>query len=122
MCFYAVTSYKLHHVCVRCRVSFKRHARLREQPCPNCGRPLVCAGHDFAPPRRRDVRGWAVAAAVLAEGLPYEGRTACGCAREPRYRPRTRAELRARRVVAEREGLPLSEALSRPDPSTPTED
>ncbi|MFG2589927.1 hypothetical protein OG379_32795 [Streptomyces sp. NBC_01166] len=121
MCFYGMTYYKVHYACVPCRVSFKQHAyQGREHRCPNCARPLTCAGHDFAPPPRRDVRGWSVVAAVLGEGLRYEGRSACGCDREPRYRPRTRAELRARRAVAARDALPLAEALSRPDPLVPT--
>jgi hypothetical protein len=79
-----------------------------------------CAGraHDFAPPPRRDVRGWSVVAPVLGQGLRYEGRSACGCGcgcgcgEEHRYRPRTRAELRARQIVAARDGLPLAETLS----------
>lgn len=58
-------------------------------------------------------------AAVLGEGLRYEGRSVCGCGKEPKYRPRTRAEPRERRLVAARDGLPLSEALARPDPLTP---
>lgn len=61
-------------------------------------------------------------AAVLGEGLRYEGLSVCGCGKEPKYRPRTRAELRVRRTVAARDGLPLSEALSRPDPLTPLTD
>ncbi|SBT90329.1 hypothetical protein GA0115233_101766 [Streptomyces sp. DI166] len=118
-----MASYKLHYACLSCRVSFKRHADpRREHMCPNCSGPLTCAGHDFAPPRRRDVRKWAAVAAVLGEGLRYEGRTACGCGKEPKYRPRTRAEVRVRRTVAAREGLALSEALSRPDPLTPLMD
>lgn len=68
-----------------CRVSFKRHAEPgREHGCPNCGRPLMCACHDFAPPPRRDVRRWSVVAAVLGEGLRYEGRPVCGCSRPDR--------------------------------------
>jgi hypothetical protein len=121
VCFYAMTYYKLHYACVSCRVSFKQHAYpQREHLCPNCARPLICAGHDFAPPPRRDVRGWSVVAAVLGEGLRYEGRSACGCGKEPKYRPRTRAELRVRRILATRDGLPLSETCSRPDPLTPS--
>lgn len=120
MCRYAMTSYKLHYVCISCRVSFKRQdGPRREHLCPNCSQPLICAGHDFAPPRRCNVRGWSVVAAVLGAGLRYEGLSVCGCGKEPKYRPRTRAELRARRSVAARQGLPLSEALSRRDPLTP---
>lgn len=123
MCFYAVTYYKLHYACVSCRVSFKQHAYpQREHVCPNCSQPLICAGHDFAPPPRRDVHAWSVVAAVLGEGLRYEGLSVCGCGKEPKYRPRTRSELRVRRVVAARDGLPLSETLSRPDPLTPSAD
>ncbi|MGV9318756.1 hypothetical protein [Streptomyces sp. NPDC003660] len=116
MCRYAVTPYKLHYACLSCRVSFKRHAD-REHACPNCARPLVCAGRDFAPPRRRDVAGWSVVAAVLGEGLRFDGRSGCGCAKEPKYRPRTRAELRVRRIVASRDGVPLAEVLARVDPA-----
>ncbi|MFE6888922.1 hypothetical protein [Streptomyces sp. NPDC057694] len=123
MCFYGEVYYKLHYVCVSCRVSFKRHTYpQREQPCPNCARPLVCAGHDFAPPRRRDARGWSVVAAVLAAGLRYEGRSACGCDREPRFRPRTRSELRARQAVAARDGLAHAEVFARVDPWAPSGD
>ncbi|GGW58080.1 hypothetical protein GCM10010503_38880 [Streptomyces lucensis JCM 4490] len=57
-------------------------------------------------------------AAVLGEGLRYEGRSVCGCGKEPKYRPRTRAELRVRRIIAARDGLPLSQVLARPDPLT----
>lgn len=109
-----MTSYKLHYACVSCRVSFKRHPadEGREHACPNCARPLLCAGHDFAPPPRRDARAWSVVAAVLAEGLRYEGRSPCGCTREPEPRPRTRAELRADRIAAERAGVSLAERLT----------
>ncbi|MFI5722182.1 hypothetical protein [Streptomyces cyaneofuscatus] len=123
MCHYAMTRYKLHFACVPCRVSFKRHfAGDREQPCPNCGRALVCAGHDFAPPPRRNAAAWAAVSAVLAAGLRYEGLEPCGCGRRPRYRPRTRADVRARRIVAARTGLTAAEAFARRDPLTPEAD
>ncbi|MCX5414639.1 hypothetical protein [Streptomyces sp. NBC_00059] len=123
MCFYAETSYKLHYACVPCRVSFKKHQDpAGRHTCPNCSLPLLCAGHDFAAPPRRDVRAWSVVAAVLGQGLRYEGRSACGCDREPEFRPRTRAELRARRVLSSRSGIPLSEALARRDPWPATEE
>ncbi|MFB9907068.1 hypothetical protein [Allokutzneria oryzae] len=117
MCFYAFAHYKLHYVCVACRVSFKKHhpAPNTEHLCPNCAAPLLCAGHDFAAPSRNDVRAWSVVATVLGEGLRYDGLTPCGCGKEPKYRPRTRAEVRTRRVAAQREGVPLSETLARRD-------
>ncbi|MFD5140679.1 hypothetical protein ACFWMX_31295 [Streptomyces sp. NPDC058378] len=89
---------------------------------PELRPPLVCAGHDFAPPSRRERRAWSVVAVVVGEGLRYEGLSARGCGKEPRYRPRTRAALRARRSAAVREGVPLSQVLSRPDPWIPTAD
>nr|WP_223188837.1 hypothetical protein [Streptomyces sp. TRM68416] len=79
----------------------------------------MCAGHDFAAPRRRDTKAWTVVAVVLAAGLRYEGLEACGCGKEPRFRPRTRAQVRARRIAAARTGTPLAELLGRPDPQTP---
>lgn len=118
MCTYAFVHYKLHFVCVDCRFSGKRHPRDdgRPHPCPRCGEPMANAGHDFAAPRRDDTRAWRAVAATLAAGLRYEGFEPCGCGREPRFRPRTSAEVRARRRVAERTGTPLPEVLGRPDP------
>lgn len=116
MCFYAVAHYKLHYVCLACRVGFKRHGAAN---CPSCGREMLCAGHDFAAPRRRDVRGWSVVETVLRAGLRYEGLSGCGCSKEPEYRPRTRAQVRAREAVAAREGAPPAEVLARPEPGEP---
>ncbi|ONM48060.1 hypothetical protein B0T44_10275 [Nocardia donostiensis] len=76
---------------------------------------MLCAGHDFAAPPHRDTRAWSVVAAVVGTGLRYEGFEPCGCGREPKYRPRTRAELRARRMFAARNTVPLDDALARPD-------
>ncbi|MGW4226405.1 hypothetical protein ACWEG1_23460 [Streptomyces bauhiniae] len=56
-------------------------------------------------------------AAVLGEGLRFDGRSGCGCRKEPKYRPRTRAELRMRRIVALRDGVALAEVLGRVDPA-----
>ncbi|WP_418959979.1 hypothetical protein [Streptomyces tritici] len=113
MCHYATTQYKLHYACVTCRVAFKRHPPEAgaHHPCPICSRPLLCAGHDFAAPPRRDTRAWSVVAALLAEGLRYEGRGTCGCTRTPRPRPRTRAQLRSDRVAAERADVTLARLL-----------
>ncbi len=80
---------------------------------------MVCAGHDFAVPRRRDIKAWTVVAAVLGAGLRYEGREPCGCGKDPKFRPRTRAQVRARRIAAARTGTPLADMLGREDPQTP---
>lgn len=102
--------------CVPCRKSHKYGWDGAEHRCPVCRRPMVVAGHDFAAPRRRDDSGWAAVAAVLAAGLRYEGFQTCGCGREPKFRPRTNADVRARLRLAERMGAPESEALAARDP------
>jgi hypothetical protein len=78
---------------------------------------MVFAGHDFAAPPRRDGSGWAAVAAVLEAGLKYEGFEPCGCGREPKFRPRTAAQVRARRRIAQRAGIPEAEALTARDPA-----
>ncbi|MFH9728066.1 hypothetical protein ACH4M4_34635 [Streptomyces sp. NPDC017254] len=113
MCYYAEKPYKPHYACVPCRVAFKRHPDSCGHRCPRCTEPMACAGHDFAAPPRRDTKAWTVAAAVLDAGLRYEGREPCGCGREPAFRPRTRAQLRARRIAAARTGTPLADLLGR---------
>ncbi|WP_309051398.1 hypothetical protein [Streptomyces sp.] len=118
MCVYGSLD-PMHYACVPCRVSFKRLPRAAGHPCPRCARPMVCAGRDFAAPRRRDRKAWSVVGVVLAAGLRYEGFEACGCGREPKFRPRTRAQVRARRVVAARTGVPLAEVLGRVEPTEP---
>ena len=118
MCYYALVHFKFHYVCIDCRVSVKRFPdrALPERPCPRCGLPMRVAGRDFAAPRRRDDAGWRAVEAVLAAGLRYEGRTVCGCSREPKYRPRTGAQVRIRQRVAARTGRPVAEILAEPDP------
>jgi hypothetical protein len=117
MCTYAMVMYKVHYVCVPCRQSHKYVWSGAEHRCPRCRAPMVSAGHDFAAPRRADDRGWAAVTAVLGAGLRYEGFEACGCSRKPEYRPRTGAEVRARRRVADRNGLSDAEALTLRDPA-----
>ncbi|MBR7836435.1 hypothetical protein KDL01_24370 [Actinospica durhamensis] len=116
MCRYADVTYKVHYVCVPCRRSSKHAWNAAEHRCPTCAVPMACAGHDFAAPRRQDPDGWAAVAAVLAAGLRYDGFVLCGCNFDPKFRPRTRAEVRARLRIAERSGLSAAEALGRRDP------
>lgn len=117
MCRYALTTYKVHYVCVPCRQSHKYLWGREEHLCTRCRAPMVCAGHDFAAPRKTNDSGWAAVAAVLATGMRYDGFEFCGCGREPKYRPRSSAEVRARRQVAARKGLSEAETLSLRDPS-----
>ncbi len=116
MCRYALTTYKVHYVCVPCRQSRKLPWDGAEHLCTHCRAPMVFAGHDFAAPRRADDRRWAAVAAVLQAGLTYEGFVTCGCNHDPKYRPHTGAEVRARLRVAAREGLSDADALALPDP------
>lgn len=109
--------YRTHYVCPACRISQKQwtptsHDSRTEPPrCPRCSTGMHNAGHDFAAPRQHDSAGWSVVAAVLAAGLRYDGYESCGCGREPKFRPRTRAELRAHLDHATRHSLALAEAL-----------
>lgn len=103
---------KVHYVCVACRQSNKYSWDSAVHPCPRCGRAMVSAGHDFAAPRRRDDSGWAAVEAVLGAGLRYDGFETCGCGRYPAFRPHTRSQVKARRLLAERNGRSLAEALA----------
>lgn len=111
-CYYAEKPYKLHYACVPCRIAFKQHPKPGEHLCPRCSEPMVCAATTS---RRRDSKAWTVVAAVLNAGLRYEGREPCGCGKEPKFRPRTRAQLRARRIAAARTGTPVADMLGRAD-------
>ncbi|GAA2522876.1 hypothetical protein GCM10010201_21310 [Pilimelia columellifera subsp. columellifera] len=77
---------------------------------------MVFAGHDFAAPRRRNSSAWAAVAAVLAAGLRYDGFEMCSCGREPKFRPRTRAQVRQRRRLATRRGVTVADMLAARDP------
>jgi hypothetical protein len=80
---------------------------------------MIFAGHDFAAPRRRNKSGWTAVAAVLTAGLRYEGFETCGCSREPKHRPRTGAQIRQRRRIAARSGVPIADVLAARDPHDP---
>jgi hypothetical protein len=116
MCRYAETIYKVNYVCVPCRRSNKYVWDGAEHLCTSCRQSMYFAGHDFAAPPRRDGSGWAAVAAVLAAGLSYEGFEMCGCGRDPKYRPRTSTQVRARLRIAERQGVSVTDALAARDP------
>jgi hypothetical protein len=103
-------------VCVPCRKSSKYPWDGAEHLCPECRALMVFAGHDFAAPRRRDKSGWAAVAAVLDAGLRYEGFETCGCSRDPGFRPRSSAQVRERRRLADRAGVNVAVMLAARDP------
>lgn len=115
VCTYAFVAYKVHYVCLPCRKCFKYAWDRAVHKCPDCALPMINAGHDFAAPRRNDKRAWAAVAAVLNAGLRYEGFEGCGCGREPKFRPRTSAQVRTRRRVAARTGTAPAAALAARD-------
>ena len=80
--------------------------------------PMLFAAHGFAAHRWRDDSGWVAVIAVLmlTAGLRYEGFETCRCSREPKFRPRTSAQLRQRRRLAARNGLPIADTLAARDP------
>ncbi|WP_211244128.1 hypothetical protein [Actinospica robiniae] len=119
MCRYAETPYKVHYVCLPCRSTSKHPWDGANHLCPRCRNPMIFAGHDFSAPRRRDASGWTAVAAVLTAGLRYEGFETCGCSRDPEFRPRTSAQVRQRRRLATRRGIPEADLLASRDPYDP---
>ncbi|TDQ01040.1 hypothetical protein [Labedaea rhizosphaerae] len=113
MCRYGMSHYKMHYVCLPCRVSAKYEwLPTREHRCPRCGAPMITAGFDFAAPPKRDESGWRALEATLNAGIKF---LTCGCS-GPGYRPRTSAQVRERRAAAERLGIPEEAALTRAEP------
>ncbi|WP_433679349.1 hypothetical protein [Nocardia sp. CA-119907] len=110
MCIYPS---RTHLVCLRCRVSHKHTIGHGPGQCPQCHGEFIDAGPDLAVPRKVDNAGWRALATVLDSGLNYYG--GC-CGTGPGYRPRTSREVRERRMLAERTGLSLAEALATPNP------
>jgi len=53
---------------------------------------------------------------VLGAGLRYDGFATCGCSRNPEYRPKDSAQVRARLRAGARQGLTPGEALRLRDP------
>jgi hypothetical protein len=115
MCRYAYFPTKVHWVCVPCRYSAKDHPNRAGRRCPRCQQSMHYAGHDFAAPRRSNDSAWAVVADVLGAGLAYDGFERCGCGREPKFRPRTKSQVKARMRKAAREGVSPKEALAAVD-------
>lgn len=111
------SNHRSHHVCVSCRVSWKRPAAGdREIVCPRCTGPLIDVGTQFAAPPRRDTASWRALTAVLAAGLRFWPTCMC-CEDGPGYRPRTPREVRERLTHALATGVPVAQALACPDPS-----
>jgi hypothetical protein len=112
MCRYG-TTYKHHYVCLACRSSAKHEwSPSHEHVCPRCRAVTIDAGYDLAVPPKRDESGWKALEATLRAGITF---LSCGCG-GPGFRPRTSAQVRARRVAADRLGIPQDVALKRAEP------
>lgn len=69
ICRYAISTYKPHFACFRCRKSFRRRLKREVDPagpdrpakCPQCGLLMADIGLDFKPPRTSDAKAWALA-------------------------------------------------------------
>ncbi|TXK35612.1 deoxyxylulose-5-phosphate synthase [Nonomuraea sp. C10] len=112
MCRYSADTYKVHYVCLPCRVTTKRRPEQRPQLCNRCQEHMIDAGRDFAAPRRRDSPAWRALGAVLYAGLDFHS---CGC-KGPGFRPRTPRQVRERLQVAGRRGIPARDAIALYDP------
>ncbi|WP_433593887.1 hypothetical protein [Nocardia sp. CA-145437] len=111
MCIYPS---RTHRVCLHCRVSYKGSIGVGSGRCVRCAGELIDAGPHLEVPRRADTAGWRALTAVLDSGLTFYG--GC-CGTGPGYRPRTPREVRERLGLAEREGIPVADALATADPA-----
>ena len=106
--------FSTHHVCVRCRRSFKSRVTAPGRPCPGCGEAMIDAGPCLAVPPRRDERAWRALAAVLNAGLDFK--MSCGCCYDgPGYRPRSLTQVKQRLQHARRHKITPAEALRTAD-------
>ncbi|MFJ8434787.1 deoxyxylulose-5-phosphate synthase [Kitasatospora sp. NPDC094019] len=85
-------------VCLPCRASYKQpyDAAAGERRCPRRAGALIHAGSAFAAPARRDTAAWRTLTPLLHAGIRFH-KSCCG---GPGCRPRTRREVRERRLYA----------------------
>jgi hypothetical protein len=61
-------------VCFDCRKAFNFNAHTESNShlkCPECTQPLVLIDHKFRPPKKSDIKAWAVAKFLCENGFPY---------------------------------------------------
>lgn len=98
MCRYAMTAYKPHFACFRCRKTFKRRLmydinrddkRTTEAKCPQCGNLMANMGKDFEAPKQQDIKAWTHLQTLYAVGIAFHS---CGCS-GPGYIPHSKEKL-----------------------------
>lgn len=88
MCRYAMTTYKPHYACFKCRKTFKRrllvdihggsNKSVEETPakCPECGSIMADMGLDFKSPKRKEIKAWNHIALLYQVEITFHS---CGC-------------------------------------------
>lgn len=97
MCRYAVTTYKPHYACFKCRKTFKRRLfrdikngeSNHEAKCPQCSDLMANMGLDFESPRKDDLKKWEHIRSLYTVGITFHS---CGCS-GPGYIPNSKEKL-----------------------------
>ena len=95
MCRYAMSVYKPHYACFKCRKAFKRkllgdisgvdcnNTEEKAAKCPECGELMANMGLDFEAPKKTDKKAWEHMAKLFRVGITFHS---CGCS-GPGYIP-----------------------------------
>jgi hypothetical protein len=98
MCRYAMSRYKPHYACFKCRKTYKRRLMWDIQrdeedqiaaKCPQCGELMANMGLDFAAPKKDDLKQWEHIKHLFTVGIAFHS---CGCS-GPGYIPNTKEAL-----------------------------
>ncbi len=65
-----------HWACFGCRKSFAKDAQDTPRKCPECAKPMIDMGAYFEPPRRLNVKRWAVMKVLADYGYKFNTKDA----------------------------------------------
>ena len=60
-----------HWACFDCRKSFAKEESARSRKCPECAKPMTDMGAFFEPPRKLNVKRWAVMKVLANAGYRF---------------------------------------------------
>jgi len=60
-----------HWVCFDCRKSFAKEENATPRKCPECAKPMTDMGAYFEPPRKLNVKRWAVMKVLADNGYKF---------------------------------------------------